>query len=110
MPEVGAVFVLQHCRGPSIAPELMIPDARAIAAASVLNGACAKRFLFETTTPEHMLLRLERVRGSHREQTPDWMIAAFLRAPKHEQSFVFLNWWKISPPLPQMAPAASEDL
>ena len=27
MPEVGAVFVLQHCRGPSIAPELMIPDA-----------------------------------------------------------------------------------
>ena len=92
MAEVGAVFVLQHCRGPSIAPELMIPDAadRAIASASVLNGACAKRFLFETT-PEHILLLLERVRGSHREQTPDWMIAAFLRAPKHEHSLVSLN-------------------
>ena len=37
-------------------------------------------------------------------------IAAFLRTPKHEHSFVSLNWWKISPPLPQMAPAASEDL
>ncbi|TYL99146.1 hypothetical protein FXB40_03245 [Bradyrhizobium rifense] len=105
MPEVGAVFVLQHCRGRSIAPELMIPDA---AESGYFCGIRSELRLceepFETMTPEHMLL------GSDREQTPDWMIAAFLRAPKHEHSFVSLNWWKISPPLPQMAPAASEDL
>jgi hypothetical protein len=39
----------------------------------------------------HMLLLLERVWGSHRGQMPDQMIAAFLRAPKHEHSFVSLD-------------------
>jgi hypothetical protein len=111
MPEVGAVFVLQHCRGPSIAPELMIPDA---AESGYCCGIRSELRLceepFETMTPEHMLLLLERVRALIASRRPIWMIAAFLRAPKHEHSFVSLNWWKISPPLPQMAPAASEDL
>jgi hypothetical protein len=47
--------------------------------------------VLETTTPEHVLLLLERVWGSHRGQMPDQMIAAFLRAPKHEHSFVSLD-------------------
>lgn len=72
MPEVGAVFVLQHCRGPSIAPELMIPDA---AESGYCCGIRSELRLceepFETIAPEHMLLLLERVRGfSSRADAP----------------------------------------
>jgi hypothetical protein len=59
MAEVGAV--LQHCRaafGRSRANDSDAAD-RAIAPPSVLNGLC-EDVLFETTTPQHMLLLLER--------------------------------------------------